>query len=128
MAASTYYNDNLCSKIKQKRIELGLTTEEAAHLAGIETKIWERYEAGRPIRTEKRGSICKVLGWSKLPGEDEIALGILILSDSDMEQFMKLNKRRRTSKAEHCSAFCNCIANKKYNSIANISTLDIIKV
>lgn len=69
-----------------------------------------------------------MLGWSKLPGEDEIALGILILSDSDREQFMKLNKRRRTRKAEQCSAFCNCIANKKYNSIANISTLDIIKV
>lgn len=62
MAASTYYNDNLCNKIKQRRIELGLTTEEAAHLAGIETKIWERYEAGRPIRIEKRESICKVLG------------------------------------------------------------------
>ncbi len=81
MAASTYYNDNLCNKIKQRRIELGLTTEEAAHLAGIETKIWERYEAGRPIRIEKRESICKVLGWSKLPGEDEIDLSVYKESD-----------------------------------------------
>lgn len=61
MAASTYYNDNLCNKIKQRRIELGLTTEEAAHLAGIETKIWERYEAGRPIRIENVKVFVKCL-------------------------------------------------------------------
>ena len=81
MAASTHYNDNLCSKIKQRRTELGITTEEAAHLAGIETKIWERYEAGAPIRIEKRESICKALDWSNLPGEDEIDLSVYKESD-----------------------------------------------
>ena len=102
MAASTYYNDNLCNKIKQRRIELGLTTEEAAHLAGIETKIWERYEAGRPIRIEKRESICKVLGWSKLPGEDEIDLSVYKESDGWSSYLEENYGRPRTPRFYRC--------------------------
>lgn len=62
-------NKNIAQSIKQRRIELGLTIEEAAQRAGIGTKTWSRYEAGNPIRKDKLDSIIRVLKWQEVPSE-----------------------------------------------------------
>ena len=43
----------LDNAIKQRRNELKLTIELAASKAGVGTKTWSRYEAGRSIRQDK---------------------------------------------------------------------------
>ena len=45
-------NKALAKQIKQRRIELGLTIEEAASRAEVGTKTWCRYEAGESIRKD----------------------------------------------------------------------------
>lgn len=71
-------NDNLARQIKDRRIELHLTIEEAASRAGVGTKTWSRYEAGESIRQDKCKGICKALNWLNLPGEQiEPATSIL---------------------------------------------------
>ena len=57
--------------IKARRLELGLTIEDAAFRAGVGTKTWVRYESGSAIRTDKVHGICKALRWAALGGGDE---------------------------------------------------------
>lgn len=63
----------LASAIRDRRLALDLSIEEAAAKAGIGTKSWSRYESGGAIRADKVRGICKALGWSRLPetGEDD---------------------------------------------------------
>lgn len=62
-------NQTIAQAIKQRRIELKLTIEEAAQKAGISTKTWSRYEAGNPIRKDKLNTILKTLKWREIPDE-----------------------------------------------------------
>lgn len=62
-------NENIAQSIKQRRIELGLTIEEAAKKAAIGTKTWSRYESGNPIRKDKLNSIIRILKWQEIPSE-----------------------------------------------------------
>ena len=61
----------LGESIKSRRIDLGLTIEEAALKAGVGTKSWCRYESGESIRTDKAKGICKALNWRVLPSDDD---------------------------------------------------------
>ena len=56
---------DLAKDIRDTRIKLGLTIEEAAHIAGVGTKTWSRYEAGESIRKDKWTGICRALNWKK---------------------------------------------------------------
>ncbi len=62
---------DLANKIRQRRIELGLTIEEAASRAGVGTKTWSRYEAGAAIRKDKSKGLCKALNWFGLFEEED---------------------------------------------------------
>lgn len=64
-------NELLAKQIKHRRNELGLTIEDAASRAGVGTKTWSRYEAGKSIRRDKCKGICKALNWHNLPNQDE---------------------------------------------------------
>lgn len=61
----------LSEAIRSRRIELGLTIEEAASRASVGTKTWCRYEAGESIRQDKAKGICKALNWNRLPKDDK---------------------------------------------------------
>lgn len=61
----------LSERIRSRRLELGLTIEEAASKASVGTKTWCRYEAGESIRRDKAKGICKALNWHTLP--DDVA-------------------------------------------------------
>ena len=63
-------NPKLGENIRNRRIELGMTIEEAASKAGVGTKSWYRYESGEAIRSDKAKGICKALNWYVFPGED----------------------------------------------------------
>lgn len=63
-------NKNLAKQIKSRRIELGLTIEEAAMRAGVGTKTWYRYESGESIRADKCKGVCKALNWYVLPEQE----------------------------------------------------------
>ncbi|MEU4564318.1 hypothetical protein AB0F72_38550 [Actinoplanes sp. NPDC023936] len=56
--------------IRERRLSLSLSIEEAAAKAGIGAKSWSRYEAGGAIRHDKVRGVCRALGWSKLPGAE----------------------------------------------------------
>jgi len=43
-------NSDIAKQIRDRRIQLKLTIEEAASKAGVGTKTWSRYEAGETIR------------------------------------------------------------------------------
>ena len=58
--------------IRKRRLELGLTIEEAASRAGVGTKTWCRYEAGESIRKDKVKGICKALNWHIIPDSDKV--------------------------------------------------------
>lgn len=60
----------LGQEIKKRRIELGLTIEEAAKKAGVGMKTWSRYEAGEAIRSDKLNKVLHVLKWSTFPPDD----------------------------------------------------------
>jgi transcriptional regulator with XRE-family HTH domain len=62
-------NPETAKRIKDRRIELHLTIEEAAVRAGVGTKTWSRYEAGESIRVDKCKGICKALNWLSFPDE-----------------------------------------------------------
>ena len=62
---------NIAARIKQRRVELGLTIEEAASRAGVGMKTWSRYEAGESIRQDKVAGLCKALNWRSLTSHDE---------------------------------------------------------
>lgn len=57
--------------IRERRMVLGLSIEEAASKANLGTKTWGRYEAGAAIREDKVRGLCKALGWSQLPDANE---------------------------------------------------------
>ena len=78
---ATVNEENLANLIKERRLELGLTVEEAAHRAGVGVKTWYRYESGNSIRTDKCKGVCKALNWAKLPGQAEI----------DISEYEKMN-------------------------------------
>lgn len=61
----------LASAIRERRVALNLSIEEAAVKAGIGAKSWSRYESGGAIRHDKTRSVCRALGWSKLPGAEK---------------------------------------------------------
>lgn len=63
-------SEELAQLIRTRRIELGLTIENAANMAGAGTKTWSRYEAGGAISIEKVKGVCKALKWSELPDPD----------------------------------------------------------
>jgi transcriptional regulator with XRE-family HTH domain len=58
----------LASAIRDRRVFLNLSIEEAATKAGVGPKSWSRYESGGAIRHDKARGVCRALGWSKLPG------------------------------------------------------------
>ena len=60
-------SQDLATKIKTRRNELCLTIEEAALRAGVGSKTWSRYEAGKSIRIDKCKGICKALNWNTFP-------------------------------------------------------------
>ena len=57
--------------IRERRIELGMTIEEAAKNAGVGVKTWCRYETGNSIREDKRTGLCRALMWRSIPGEEK---------------------------------------------------------
>lgn len=57
--------------IRSRRLELGLTIEEAASRANVGTKTWCRYEAGESIRKDKAKGICKALNWTAIPNDNK---------------------------------------------------------
>ncbi|MGC4771383.1 helix-turn-helix domain-containing protein [Micromonospora sp. DT44] len=59
----------LASAIRERRIALNLSIDEAAAKAGVGAKSWSRYESGAAIRRDKVRGVCRALGWSKLPGD-----------------------------------------------------------
>lgn len=61
----------LSESIRSRRLELGLTIEEAALRANVGTKTWCRYEAGESIRRDKAKGICKALNWNTIPNSDK---------------------------------------------------------
>jgi len=61
---------DLSNKIKERRIELNLTIEEAAKKANVGTKTWCRYETGESIREDKYKGLCRALNWKALPIDD----------------------------------------------------------
>lgn len=72
MAQQTIQNSSeLARRIKQRRIELNLTIEEAASRAGVGTKTWSRYENGESIRKDKSKGICKALNWHTLSEQED---------------------------------------------------------
>ena len=60
-------NEKLAESIKQRRLELNLTIEEAAQRAGVGTKTWCRYESGESIRHDKCKGVCRALNWQGFP-------------------------------------------------------------
>lgn len=62
----------LAQAIRSRRLELGLTIEDAASRAGVGIKTWCRYESGESIRSDKVKGICKTLNWHAIPGETDI--------------------------------------------------------
>lgn len=57
----------LGEKIRSRRHELGISIDNAATQAGLDSTTWEQYEAGYPIPNDIAPNICMVLKWSTLP-------------------------------------------------------------
>lgn len=70
--------------IRERRVELGMTIDEAAKLAGVGVKTWCRYETGESIREDKRMGLCKALMWRFIPGEEKE-----YKSDKKIAEYMK---------------------------------------
>lgn len=64
-------NKKLAEEIKSRRIDLGMTIEEAAQKAGVGIKTWCRYEAGESIRADKYNGVCKALNWRGFNNEEK---------------------------------------------------------
>lgn len=62
----------LAESIRQRRLELNLTIEEAAQRAGVGTKTWCRYESGESIRQDKCKGVCRALNWQMFPSDEDI--------------------------------------------------------
>ncbi len=63
-------NPYIGNRIKEQRILLNLSIEEAARISGVGAKTWGRYEAGQSIRADKVKGVCKALKWKTLPADD----------------------------------------------------------
>lgn len=74
----------LANNIRTRRLELGLTIEEAAKKAGVGIKTWCRYETGESIRKDKCIGVCRALNWRELPNSKS---GDCI--KSNIERYMK---------------------------------------
>ena len=74
-------SQELGNMIRERRIDLGFTIEEAAAKAGVGLKTWCRYEAGESIRSDKVMKVCKALNWNSLPGLESD------LSGFDIEEY-----------------------------------------
>lgn len=77
-------SQELGQEIRERRLELDMTIEEAAREAGVGIKTWCRYEAGGAIRNDKKRGICKALIWRYLPGEEEA-----YKNDKSLQEYMK---------------------------------------
>ncbi|MDG4805591.1 hypothetical protein O7634_02310 [Micromonospora sp. WMMD1120] len=64
-------NTALATAIRERRVALNLSIEEAAAKAGVGAKSWGRYESAGAIRHDKVRGVCRALGWSKLPGDEQ---------------------------------------------------------
>lgn len=64
-------NDNIAKSIRNRRLELNMTIEEAARKAGIGTKTWSRYESGNPIRQDKLKKVLTTLRWTSIPSSQD---------------------------------------------------------
>lgn len=64
-------SQNLGSKIKEQRILLNLSIEDAARISGVGAKTWGRYEAGQAIRADKIKGVCRALKWKTPPINDD---------------------------------------------------------
>lgn len=53
--------------IHDRRIQMGLTIEQAARKAGVTAKSWSGYESGRPMRADKARAVKRALGWTSFP-------------------------------------------------------------
>ncbi len=93
----------LAKDIRDARTKLGLTIEEAAHIAGVGTKTWSRYEAGESIRKDKWPGICKALNWKGSPLDGDI-------NDYDID----INKC-------HQSVFWSSFLERKFGEAAAVS-------
>ena len=72
MTVGTIKNDEqMTEKIRKRREELGLTVEEAAKRAGVETANWCRYEAGDDISRDEYPGVLKALELPALTEERE---------------------------------------------------------
>lgn len=87
--------EKLSEAIRARRLELGLTIEDAATKAGIGTKTWCRYETGGSIRRDKARGVCKALNWMTLPRDGQ----------EDMVLFDINEYRRHSAWSE---TICNC--------------------
>lgn len=56
--------------IRDARIALGLSIEEAAARSGVGAKTWGRYESGASLRQDKVRAVCRTLRWSGLDDSD----------------------------------------------------------
>jgi transcriptional regulator with XRE-family HTH domain len=57
----------LGSLIRVRRVELGLSIEQAAASAGLGSETWRRYENGSSIRQDKLRVVRRALKWRTLP-------------------------------------------------------------
>lgn len=53
---------SLSRNVKEARVRLGISQEEAAHRAGMLTRQWQRIEAGNPVTLRTLVSAAAVLG------------------------------------------------------------------
>ncbi|GAA3397530.1 hypothetical protein [Cryptosporangium minutisporangium] len=60
-------SEELGAAIRGRRLELGLTIEQAALAAGVGSESWRRYELGKAIRVDKIRGVCRALRWQSLP-------------------------------------------------------------
>lgn len=74
-------SESLAKQIRLRRLELGLTIEEAASRADVGTKTWCRYESGESIRRDKCKGICKALNWLSLPNNEAENDDVLSVKD-----------------------------------------------
>lgn len=78
---------DLGKTIKERRIELDLTIEEAADRAGVGIKTRCRYEAGESIRHDKAKGVCKALNWRGLPSSQGINDTSLDINEYRMNKY-----------------------------------------
>lgn len=51
-------------RIRERRLDLDLTIQQAARIAEVSDTTWTNLEHGLPVRERSRRKILRVLGWS----------------------------------------------------------------